>query len=71
MQLRAGERTKVIVAILAGCLFFGIAMGFRECFHNMWGRAGIAAVGAAGGLGTWTIPACRKHRGNKYKDEVK
>jgi hypothetical protein len=64
MQLRVGERMKVIVAILAGCLFFGIAMGFRECFDNMWVQAGIAAIGAAGGLGIATILTCRKHSGD-------
>jgi hypothetical protein len=55
MHLRVGERAKVIMAILVGCLFVGLAMGLRECSHNMWVRASIAAVGAAAGLGIATI----------------
>jgi len=64
MQLRVGESMKVIVAILAGCIFFGIAMGLRECSENMWLRAGIAAVGVAGGLGIATTLSRRKRRGD-------
>ena len=68
MQLSSSERTKVIVAIVAGCIFFGVAMGFRECFDSIWMRAGIAAVGAAGGLGIATILICRKRSGDHHED---
>jgi hypothetical protein len=64
MQFPVSERTKVVVAILAGCVFFGIAMVFRECSHNIWVRAGIAAVGVAGGLG---IAAILTRRSTKKK----
>jgi hypothetical protein len=37
-----------IAAIVAGCVFFGMAMGLREVFDSIWMRAGIAAVGGAG-----------------------
>jgi hypothetical protein len=64
MQLRVHKRTRVIVVILAGCVFFGIAMGLRGCFDNMWMRAGVAAVGAAGGLAIATLLTCQKGRGD-------
>ena len=41
------KRSTRITAILAGCIFFGVAMGFRESFDSIWIRAAIAAVAGA------------------------
>jgi len=42
------KKSMRIVTILAGCIFFGVAMGFRESFDSIWIRAAIAAVAGAG-----------------------
>jgi hypothetical protein len=42
------NKTMKIVTILAGCIFFGVAMGLRGCFDSIWMRVAIAAVGGVG-----------------------
>lgn len=42
------KKSKRIVALSLGAIWFGVAMGFKECFDSIWMRAGIAAVGGAG-----------------------
>lgn len=42
------KKSTRIIAIAAGCIFFGVAMGFRESFDSMWMRAAIAAIAGAG-----------------------
>jgi hypothetical protein len=39
-----------VAGLVVGCVFFGVAMACRECFDSIWARAGVAAVGAGGGL---------------------
>ena len=48
-----------ITVVAAGCIFFGVAMGFKECFESIWLRAAIAAVAGAG-LGVTIMLACSK-----------
>ena len=40
---------RAILLVAAGCIVFGIGMGVREMFADIWARAAIA--GASAGLG--------------------
>jgi membrane associated rhomboid family serine protease len=49
IAMNQSTRTR-IVAVVAGSIFFGVAMGARDLFDNIWIRAAVAAVGAVGGI---------------------
>jgi hypothetical protein len=53
------KKSTRIMTIVAGCVFFGVAMGFRESFESIWMRAAIAAVAGAV-LGGTIMVASRK-----------
>jgi hypothetical protein len=50
-----------IVGILAGAIFFGIAMSAREYANTMWLRSVIAGIGGLG-LGIAIVFAQRKQQ---------
>ena len=41
------KKTSILI-ILAGCAFFGIAMGIRDGVEGIWLRAVVAGVGGLG-----------------------
>lgn len=44
-------KAKAMLCIAVGCMVFGIGMGVRDMFSDIWARAAVAGTSAALGVG--------------------
>jgi hypothetical protein len=56
------------ILIAAACVVFGIGMGVREMFADIWARAAIAALSAGLGAGIAGVGVARVAHGTQPQE---